>query len=60
MRIRNKLKRFGMSGRGPTAIEQGHTAAVTSVAIIAAIRMTGGALNNVPTNVSDAPTIMTN
>jgi len=47
MRLRSQLKRFGLSERGATAIEYGLIAALISVAIIAALRLTGNALKNV-------------
>ena len=47
MRLRNQLKRFGLSERGATAIEYGLIAALISVAIIAALRLTGNSLKGV-------------
>ena len=41
MRGRRVLKRFGISERGATAIEYGLIAALISVVIIAALRLTG-------------------
>jgi pilus assembly protein Flp/PilA len=58
MRLRNKLVRFGISELGATAIEYGLIAALISVVIIAALRLTGNSLkavfNNVGTTLSSA------
>jgi pilus assembly protein Flp/PilA len=58
MRLRNKLARFGISELGATAIEYGLIAALISVVIIAALRLTGNSLkavfNNVGTTLSSA------
>lgn len=51
MRLRKKLRRFGMSELGATAIEYGLIAALISVVIIAALRLTGNSLKNVFSNV---------
>jgi pilus assembly protein Flp/PilA len=51
MRGRRILKRFGISERGATAIEYGLIAALISVVIIAALRLTGSSLQRVFNNV---------
>jgi pilus assembly protein Flp/PilA len=51
MRIRSKLRRFGLSERGATAIEYGLIAALISVVIIAALRLTGNSLQKVFNNI---------
>jgi pilus assembly protein Flp/PilA len=51
MRLRNKLRRFGISELGATAIEYGLIAALISVVIIAALRLTGNSLKSVFSNV---------
>ena len=52
MRGRRALKRFGISERGATAIEYGLIAALISVVIIAALRLTGSSLQKVFNNVA--------
>ena len=58
MRVRERLKRFGLSELGATAIEYGLIAALISLVIIAALRLTGNSLklvfNNVGTVLSTA------
>ena len=44
MKIRQKLKRFGLGDMGATAIEYGLIAALISLVIIAALQLTGNAL----------------
>ena len=51
MRFRNRLRRFGISELGATAIEYGLIAALISVVIIAALRLTGNSLKNVFNNI---------
>jgi pilus assembly protein Flp/PilA len=51
MRVREKLRRFGISELGATAIEYGLIAALVSVIIIAALRLTGNALNKTFNNI---------
>ena len=51
MRLRKRLRRFGMSEMGATAIEYGLIAALISVVIIAALRLTGNSLKSVFSNV---------
>jgi pilus assembly protein Flp/PilA len=60
MRLRNKLRRFGMSELGATAIEYGLIAALISVVIIAALRLTDNSLKTVFNNISSALTTATN
>ena len=52
MRLRKRLRRFGMSELGATAIEYGLIAALISVVIIAALRLTGNSLKTVFNNVA--------
>jgi pilus assembly protein Flp/PilA len=47
MRLRKRLRRFGVSELGATAIEYGLIAALISVVIIAALRLTGNSLKTV-------------
>ena len=54
MRLRQRLRRFGFSELGATAIEYGLIAALISVVIIAALRLTGNNLKNVFNNVGNA------
>ena len=58
MRLRKRLRRFGISELGATAIEYGLIAALISVVIIAALRLTGNSLktvfNNIGTTLSTA------
>ena len=58
MRLRKRLRRFGVSELGATAIEYGLIAALISVVIIAALRLTGNSLktvfNNIGTTLSTA------
>ena len=51
MRLRKRLRRFGMSELGATAIEYGLIAALISVVISAALRLTGNSLKTVFNNV---------
>jgi pilus assembly protein Flp/PilA len=51
MRGRRALKRFRISELGATAIEYGLIAALISVVIIAALRLTGSSLQKVFNNV---------
>lgn len=51
MRWRRGLRRFGFSELGATAIEYGLIAALISVVIIAALRLTGNSLKTVFNNV---------
>ena len=60
MRLKGKLRRFGLSELGATAIEYGLIAALISVVIIAALRLTGNSLKTVFNNVSSALTTATN
>jgi pilus assembly protein Flp/PilA len=53
MRLRNKLRRFGMSELGATAIEYALIAALISIVIIAALRLTGNSLKTVFNNVAN-------
>jgi pilus assembly protein Flp/PilA len=49
--LRKRLRCFGISELGATAIEYGLIAALISVVIIAALRLTGNSLKNVFNNV---------
>jgi pilus assembly protein Flp/PilA len=60
MRLRKRLRRFGMSELGATAIEYGLIAALISVVIIAALRLTGNSLKTVFNSVSTALQTSTN
>ena len=51
MRLRKRLRRFGISELGATAIEYGLIAALISVVIIAALRLTGNSLKLVFSNI---------
>jgi pilus assembly protein Flp/PilA len=51
MRLRKRLRRFGISELGATAIEYGLIAALISVVIIAALRLTGNSLKLVFNNI---------
>ena len=51
MRLRKRLRRFGISEMGATAIEYGLIAALIAVVIIAALRLTGNSLKTVFSNV---------
>jgi len=51
MRFRKRMRSFGMSELGATAIEYGLIAALISVVIIAALRLTGNSLKAVFNNV---------
>jgi pilus assembly protein Flp/PilA len=51
MRLRKRLRRFGLSEAGATAIEYGLIAALIAVVIIAALRLTGNSLKTVFNNV---------
>ena len=51
MRVRKTLRRFGISELGATAIEYGLIAALISVVIIAALRLTGSSLQKVFNNI---------
>ena len=51
MRLRKRLRRFGISELGATAIEYGLIAALIAVVIIAALRLTGNSLRTVFNNV---------
>lgn len=51
MRIKRALQCFGVSERGATAIEYGLIAALISVVIIAALRLTGNSLKTVFNNI---------
>ena len=50
--MRKRLRRFGLSEMGATAIEYGLIAALISVVIIAALRLTGNSLKTVFNNVA--------
>ena len=49
--MRKRLRRFGLSEAGATAIEYGLIAALIAVVIIAALRLTGNSLKTVFNNV---------
>jgi len=51
MRLRKRLRRFGLSEAGATAIEYGLIAALIAVVIIAALRLTGNSLKTVFNNI---------
>jgi pilus assembly protein Flp/PilA len=51
MRLRNRLRRFGLSDLGATAIEYALIAALISVVIVAALRLTGNSLRKVFNNI---------
>ncbi|HVO04649.1 MAG TPA: Flp family type IVb pilin [Candidatus Cybelea sp.] len=51
-RFRERLRRFGLSELGATAIEYGLIAALISVVIIASLRLVGNSLKMVFNNIS--------
>jgi len=60
MRLRKRLRRFGISELGATAIEYGLIAALIAVVIIAALRLTGNSLKSVFSNVGSTLSGATN